>query len=143
MSSVALENIAIWHERDISHSCVERVIFPDGFIILDYAVHRMADIIENFVVHKERMKENMNLSQGQLFSSHLLVILLKRGISRQKAYHLIQRLSHGLKQRSKSQRSLSKRALKAKACFRKKDLEVIFSSQEFLKGIKERIARKY
>ena len=136
----ALENIALWHERDISHSCVERVIFPDGFILLDYAVNRMADIIEHFVVHKERMKENMNLSQGQLFSSHLLVALLKKGISRQKAYPLIQRLSHGLRQ-SQTLKDVFLEDPESKDLLSKKEVEVIFSSQEFLKNIKKRMEK--
>ena len=136
----ALENIALWHERDISHSCVERVIFPDGFILLDYAVNRMADIIEHFVVHKERMKENMNLSQGQLFSSHLLVALLKKGISRQKAYPLIQRLSHGLRQ-SQTLKNVFLEDPESKDLLSKKEVEVIFSSQEFLKNIKKRMEK--
>ena len=136
----ALENIALWHERDISHSCVERVIFPDGFILLDYAVNRMADIIEHFVVHKERMKENMNLSQGQLFSSHLLVGLLKKGISRQKAYPLIQRLSHGLRQ-NQALKDIFLEDAESKDLLSKKEIEVIFSSQEFLKNIKKRMEK--
>ena len=136
----ALENVALWHERDISHSCVERVIFPDGFILLDYSINRMADIIEHFVVHEERMKKNMNLSQGQLFSSHLLVALLKKGSSRQKAYHLIQRLSHGLKD-NQTLKDVFLQDTESKYLLSKKDLETIFSSQEFLKDIKKRIER--
>ena len=136
----ALENIVLWHERDISHSCVERVIFPDGFILLDYAINRMADIIEHFVVHKERMKENMNLSQGQLFSSHLLVALLKKGLSRQKAYHLIQRLSHGL-QTDQTLKEAFLEDSESKDMLSEQDLEVIFSSQEFLKDVKKRIEK--
>ena len=136
----ALEDIALWHERDISHSCVERVIFPDGFILLDYAVNRMAYIIEHFVVHKERMKENMNLSRGQLFSSHLLVALLKKGISRQKAYSLIQRLSHGLQQNQTLKEAFLEDS-ESKVLLSKQELEVIFSSQEFLDSVKKRIER--
>ncbi len=135
-----LENIAVWHERDISHSCVERVIFPDGFILLDYAIDRMADIIEHFVVHEERMKENMSLSKGQLFSSHLLVALLKKGLSRQKAYHLIQKLSHGLK-KDQTLKEVFLKTSESKDLLSKKDLDIIFSSQEFLRSIKERIER--
>ena len=135
-----LENVALWHERDISHSCVERVIFPDGFILLDYAVNRMAGIIEHFVVHKDRMKENMNLSKGQLFSSHLLIALLKKGLSREKAYHLIQKLSHGL-EKGQTLKEVFLKDPESKDLLSETEIESIFSSQEFLKSVKERIER--
>jgi adenylosuccinate lyase len=93
----ALENMALWHERDISHSSVERVIFPDAFILCDYALHRMAGVVENLEVHQERMLQNMDLSQGQLFSSHLLLHMVDQGLSREQAYQKVQAVSHGLK----------------------------------------------
>ena len=136
----ALENIALWHERDISHSSVERVIFPDSFILLDYAVNRMAGIIEHFVVHKERMKENMDLSQGQLLSSHLLMALLKKGLSRQKAYLLIQRLSHGLQQ-GQTLKECFLEDPEGKDLLSQKEIEAIFSGQEFLENVRKRIEK--
>jgi adenylosuccinate lyase len=96
-SQAASENIALWHERDISHSAVERVIFPDAFIICDYAVDRMARLIESLEVQVDRMKANMDFSRGQLFSSHLLLSLVEKGLSREEAYAHVQRLSHQLK----------------------------------------------
>lgn len=93
----ALEDIALWHERDISHSAVERVIFPDAFILCDYAVDRMAGLMEGLEVQERRMLANMDLSQGQLFSSHLLLALVEKGLSREEAYAHVQRLSHQMK----------------------------------------------
>lgn len=93
----AMENMALWHERDISHSSVERVIFPDAFILCDYALHRMAGVVENLEVQSDRMKQNMDLSQGQLFSSHLLLHMVDQGLSREEAYKKVQSVSHGLK----------------------------------------------
>jgi adenylosuccinate lyase len=93
----AFEDIALWHERDISHSSVERVIFPDAFIICDYALDRMIRLIDGLDVNAERMLEVMNISQGQLFSSHLLLALVEKGLSREEAYTHVQRLSHNLK----------------------------------------------
>lgn len=93
----AMENMALWHERDISHSSVERVIFPDAFILCDYALHRMAGVVENLEVQSDRMKQNMDLSQGQLFSSHLLLHMVDQGLSREEAYKKVQAVSHGLK----------------------------------------------
>ena len=89
-----MEDIALWHERDISHSSVERVIFPDAFILCDYALDRMVRLIEGLEINQERMRENMDLSQGQLFSSHLLLALVDKGLSREEAYAHVQRLSH-------------------------------------------------
>ncbi len=96
-SLAAMEDVALWHERDISHSAVERVIFPDAFILCDYAVERMVRVIEGLEVDEARMLANMNLSQGQLFSSHLLLALVEKGLSREQAYAHVQRLSHKMK----------------------------------------------
>lgn len=96
-SQAALEDVPLWHERDISHSSVERVIFPDAFILADYALHRMNEICENLEVRSDRMQQNMELSQGQLFSSHILLELVNKGLSREEAYKLTQELSHSLK----------------------------------------------
>lgn len=91
-----LENVALWHERDISHSSVERVIFPDAFIVADYAVHRMAVLLEGLEVNKKRMQENIDLSQGQLFSSQVLLALVEKGLDRELAYYHVQRLCHAM-----------------------------------------------
>ncbi|MGE4133964.1 MAG: adenylosuccinate lyase [Bdellovibrionales bacterium] len=92
----AMEDIALWHERDISHSSVERVIFPDSFILADYALHRMADLVAGLFVDKSRMLRNMELSQGQLFSSQVLLHLIDRGLTREQAYKVVQRVCHDL-----------------------------------------------
>ena len=105
----AMENMALWHERDISHSSVERVIFPDAFILADYALHRMAQVVEHLEVCEERMLQNMGLSQGQLFSSHLLLHLVDQGFSREEAYGKIQSVSHDLPQGGSLQEELLKR----------------------------------
>lgn len=96
-AQAAFEDIALWHERDISHSSVERVIFPDAFILCDYALDRMVRLIEGLEVREERMREVMDMSQGQLFSSHLLLALVEKGLSREEAYAHVQRLSHQMK----------------------------------------------
>lgn len=98
----AMENISLWHERDISHSSVERVIFPDSFILCDYAIRRMAHLLKNLQVNKKRMLENMSLSEGSLYTASLLSALIKKGLTRQKAYKLLQSLTHEhLKQEDK------------------------------------------
>jgi adenylosuccinate lyase len=87
----AFENIALWHERDISHSSVERVILPDSFIALDHMLRRFTRIVAGLVVYPERMLENLGRSRGVVFSGTLLLELAKRGVSREQAYEWIQR----------------------------------------------------
>ena len=90
-SLAALENVALWHERDISHSSVERVILPDSTILVDYMLHRMTGIIEGLQVYPERMKENMERSYGLMFSQRVLLKLADKGLPRQQAYEIVQR----------------------------------------------------
>jgi adenylosuccinate lyase len=87
----AFENIALWHERDISHSSVERVILPDSFIALDHMLRRMTRIVRGMVVNVERMRENLNRSRGVVFSGTVLLELAKKGVSREQAYEWVQR----------------------------------------------------
>lgn len=87
----ALENIALWHERDISHSSVERVILPDTTIILDYALHRMSNILENLLVYPERMNANLKKTEEFLASEKIMLALVNTGMERQKAYGYVQR----------------------------------------------------
>jgi adenylosuccinate lyase len=87
----ALENVALWHERDISHSSVERVILPDSFIALDHMLRRFARIVAGMVVYPERMRENLERSRGVVFSGTVLLELARRGISREQAYEWVQR----------------------------------------------------
>ncbi len=87
----AFENIALWHERDISHSSVERVILPDSFIALDHMLRRFTRIVRGMMVHAERMRENLNRSRGVVFSGSVLLELAKKGVSREQAYEWVQR----------------------------------------------------
>jgi adenylosuccinate lyase len=87
----ALENVALWHERDISHSSVERVILPDSFIALDHMLRRFTRIVRGMVVYPDRMKENLNRSRGVVFSGTVLLELARRGLSREQAYEWVQR----------------------------------------------------
>ena len=87
----ALENMPLWHERDISHSSVERVIGPDSTILIDYMLHRITGIVKNLVIHKDRMTDNMHLLKGLTFSQQLLIKLTDKGLERQRAYEMVQR----------------------------------------------------
>ena len=85
------ENVALWHERDISHSSVERVILPDSFIALDHMLRRFTRIVAGLVVYPERMRENLERSRGVIFSGQVLLELARRGVSREQAYEWVQR----------------------------------------------------
>jgi adenylosuccinate lyase len=85
-----LENGALWHERDISNSSAERMIFPDGMATLDFMLQRFAGLVESLVVDVERMRENLELTHGLIFSGALLLELARKGLSREDAYALVQ-----------------------------------------------------
>jgi len=90
-SLAAMENIPLWHERDISHSSVERVIAPDSTILVDYMLARLTHIIRGLVVYPERMRKNLELTKGLICSQQLLLALIRKGVSRGDAYHWVQR----------------------------------------------------
>jgi adenylosuccinate lyase len=88
-----LENVALWHERDISHSGAERIVLPDSTILVDYMHHLAIRLVEGMVVYPERMRENLELTYGAIFSQRLLLALIERGLSRDVAYRLVQAAS--------------------------------------------------
>jgi adenylosuccinate lyase len=90
-AGAAFENVALWHERDISHSSVERIILPDSFIALDHMLRRFTRIVEGMVVNRDRMLENLRRSRGVVFSGTVLLELARRGVSREQAYEWVQR----------------------------------------------------
>ncbi len=133
-AGAALENVALWHERDISHSSVERVIFPDSFILADYALDRVSQLIEGLFIDSDRMLKNMSLSQGQLFSSQVLLAMIDKGLSREEAYKIVQRVCHDLEPGD----SLESRLLvdpQAAKYLDKKTLKAIYSGEK----LKERV----
>jgi adenylosuccinate lyase len=89
-ATTAAENNALWHERDISHSSTERVIIPDAFIVLDFMLHEVTDILDRLVVHADRMLENLQLTRGLIYSQPVMLALVDAGMDRQQAYKLVQ-----------------------------------------------------
>jgi len=89
-AQAAFENVALWHERDISHSSVERVIFPDSTTLVDYMLHKTANLINTMFVYPERMKANLESTGGLVFSGQLLLDLVEHGVSREQAYRVVQ-----------------------------------------------------
>jgi adenylosuccinate lyase len=87
---VGLENVALWHERDISHSSAERIVLPDSFLAVDYALDRFAWLVRGMVVRGERMRENVEASRSVFFSQRLLLALIESGMGRDDAYRVVQ-----------------------------------------------------
>ena len=135
--SVALENTSLWHERDISHSSAERIMFPDAFIAADYMVDRMNTLIKGLYVNSARMKENINLSCGNLFSSHVLLALVDKGLSREDAYKLVQSVSHGLRAKETLLSALKKNK-DVMGHLKVSELNTIFSGKRHIETISKR-----
>jgi adenylosuccinate lyase len=89
-AQAAVENVALWHERDISHSGAERVILPDSTILLDYVQSLATRVVKGMVVHADRMRENLDLTYGALFSQRILLALVASGMQRDEAYRIVQ-----------------------------------------------------
>lgn len=139
-SIAGMEDVALWHERDISHSSVERVVFPDAFIVADYALNRMSILLDGLDVNKKRMLDNIESSQGQIFSSHVLLALVQKGMRREDAYSLVQRLCHSL---GYGEHLRDKLLVDddVRALLKPKEIDEIFTGKKHKKSIKEIIKR--
>lgn len=132
---VALENIALWHERDISHSSAERVLFPDSFILIDFMLAEMTDIIRNLVVHEDKMKENLGLTQGLIFSQAVLLALTEKNLPRPRAYELVQRNSLRVWKENRSLKDLLLADEDVSAILSPAEIEACFELDRYLEKI--------
>ena len=137
----AMENVALWHERDISHSSVERIIFPDSTILTDYLLDKTATLIDRLVVYPQRMQENLDLTRGLVYSGELLLELVGRGVTREDAYRWVQRNAMRVwdeggtfKEKVLSDPDIQK-------TIEAKDVEKVFDSTRLLKNV-ERIFQR-
>jgi len=122
----ALENIALWGERDISHSSCERIIFPDSTILIDYMLTKFTDLIENLRVYPENMKKNLELSRGVFFSQRLMLKLVEKGLSRDEAYRLIQKNAMRCWEEGKDFRKLVTEDANIASHLSRKEIEELF-----------------
>ncbi len=138
-AQAALENVALWHERDISHSSVERVILPDSTILLDYMQHRTIALVRGMTVDAERMRANLELTHGALFSQRVLLALVEAGSSRDEAYRVVQELA----QRAWDEGIPLQQLLAANARARELglDLDAIFDYAHYVRYAEEIVAR--
>jgi adenylosuccinate lyase len=136
-AQAALENVALWHERDISHSSVERVILPDSTILLDYMQHRTIALVKGVVFDAERMRANLELTHGALFSQRVLLALVEAGCSRDEAYRVVQELA----QRAWDEGVHLRELLAADERGRGLDLDEIFDYGDYVRYAPEIVAR--
>src|SRR5437867_10274733 len=140
-AQAAFENIALWHERDISHSSVERVILPDSFIALDHMLRRFTRIVRGMAVHVERMRENLNRSRGVVFSGTVLLELARKGVSREQAYEWVQRNAMLSLAEQRDFRTLVESDADISRVLSKSDLARAFDLNEQLKHVNDIFAR--
>jgi adenylosuccinate lyase len=136
-AQAGLENVALWHERDISHSSVERIIRPDSTTLLDHMQRRAIALVEGMVVDAERMRENLELTHGALFSQRVLLALVQNGMTRDDAYREVQRLA----QRALAERTSMRELLAADEAGNGLDLDQIFDYQPFVRYADEIVGR--
>ncbi len=136
-AQAAVEDVVLWHERDISHSSVERVILPDSTILLDHMQHRVLGLVEGMVVDAARMRENLELTYGALFSQRVLLALVEHGFNRDDAYRIVQRLA----QQALDQRVPLRQLLASDPAGESLDLDAIFDYSQFVRYADQIIGR--
>ncbi len=134
-SIVGLENIPLWHERDISHSSAERVVLPDSSIALDYMLYKATNLIDGLVVYPERMLENLNATRGLIFSGQLLLALTNKGVSRETAYDWVQRNAMKVWDEEKDFQTMVKADKEIKTQLSTEEIEQVFSLDHYLRNI--------
>ena len=130
-----LENISLWHERDISHSSVERVIFPDTLILLDFSLSRMSDVIKNLIINEEKMLANLNSSKGLYNSQRVLLKLIDKGLTREDAYRKVQKIAMDSWNQNKNFKDLLKKNKSIKSFLSHKEIDKIFELEYHFKNI--------
>ena len=136
-SLAAMENMPLWHERDISHSSVERVIGPDSTILIDYMLNRMTGIIDRLVVHSDRMIENLNKMKGLIFSQQILMKLATKGLERQEAYVMVQKNAMKVWEEGHEFKGLILKDKEIGKYLNKEEIEEIFDLDYHLKYVDE------
>ena len=131
----ALENIALWHERDISHSSVERNIGPDANITLDFALVRLANVLDKMIIYPKKMIQNINLTKGLIFSQEIMLELTKSGITREKSYKIVQTYAKRCFSENKNLFDLISRDKKIMKIISEKKLKSIYSYSKHFKNV--------
>jgi adenylosuccinate lyase len=131
----SLENVALWHERDISHSSAERVIMPDSTILLDYMLHKFIQVIDGLMVYPDHMLANLARTRGLIFSQRVLLALMDKGLTRQKAYDLVQRSAMKSFRDGPDFRANLSQEKEVRRCLSPKELDRIFDLDYYLRNV--------
>jgi adenylosuccinate lyase len=131
----AMENVALWHERDISHSSVERIIIPDSCIVLDFILADTAKIIDNLLVYPDHMTRNLNATRGLIFSQEVLLALTKKGMKREDAYRLVQEQAMKVWKEEKEFKALLLGSEEVMKIVSSKELDELFDPNRSLKQV--------
>jgi adenylosuccinate lyase len=142
-SLAAMENMALWHERDISHSSVERVIGPDSTIMVDFMLHRLNRIIKNLVVHVDRMKENLDMLKGLIFSQQVMIKLASAGLKRQTAYEIVQKIAMQVWDTGNDFKTLVLKDRDIKKYLTEESIQEIFSLEYHYRYVEEIFSRVF
>jgi adenylosuccinate lyase len=134
-SVTAMENVALWGERDISHSSTERIILPDSCLALDYITDLLRSVIQDLVIHKDRMLENMELTKGLLFSQRIMLLLVEKGISREDAYKIVQENSMKTWDYGDDFRNLISSDIRVQNVLNSNEIKKIFNYENYTKYI--------
>lgn len=137
----AMDDMVLWHERDISHSSVERVILPDSTILLDYMLDKFTEIVARLVVNADRMLENLNRSKGVIFSGKILLTLIDKGMTRNEAYDTMQRLAFAARKDGIDFKDAILRDEQARGILGPRQVEELFDIRHYIKNV-ERIFRR-
>lgn len=136
-SFAAMENVALWHERDISHSSAERIIFPDSTILVDFMLNRFKNVIDNLVINEKNMLKNANLFGGIVYSQKVLLKLVEKGITREDAYKIVQKNAHDAFENNGDFNANLKNDVEVKKYLSLEEIEKCFDTQDYLKNIEE------
>jgi len=136
-SFAAMENVALWHERDISHSSAERIIFPDSTILVDYMLNRFKNVVDNLVVHEKNMLKNANLFGGIVYSQKVLLTLIEKGLTREDAYKLVQKNAHEAFENDGNFKSNLEQDTEVTKLLSAQEIENCFNTEDYLKNIEE------
>lgn len=131
----ALENVALWHERDISHSAVERVIAPDATILVDYMINRLVGVLKGLNVHKHNVRANLDKTKGIYFSGHVLLRLVEKGLSREEAYRIVQKAAHSAWERRRWFGDELMKEPEIKNHFTKRELSAVLDVKNYLRHV--------
>jgi len=142
-AQAALENVALWHERDISHSSVERVILPDSTILLDYLLAKTANLVDKMFVYPDRMRENLGLLKGLIFSGQLLLDLVEKGVQREEAYRWVQRNAMQVWETREDYRTLVERDDDIRRYLKPSEIAEVFNVERYLTHVDEIFARVF